>query len=287
MKLLDINDRPLLQVVFLPEENLDIQTVKNLSKRLFVAGVDEMCDNQIVIDNLQNFRERVETITQVIDDVKKDYGHKIYYFYIYGDDYEDRLDILKEINSKGIGLGLSPITLGFPLTSHIINKYKYPVQVHLTLHAPFTRYAKRGISKEGELLSGFGISMNALLKFFVLLGGDEINVDSPLLYHFEDWETKIQCDTLNYYFKELKNPFPVLVGGINPISVLFLIKSFGKDIVLKFTTSELAKTEKLGFSIERSINAFKQAIEIATSEKKEITDEKYKDYIDSFKFYRK
>ncbi len=285
-KLLDIKDRPLLQSVFLPEENLNIQTVKNLSKRLFVSGVDEMSDHQMITDNIQNFRARVETIMDVIDEVKYDFGPKIYYFYIYGEDYENRLDILKQMENKNIGLALSPITLGFPLASQIINNCKYPVQIHLTLHAPFTRYAKREISKQGELIPGFGINMNVLLKFFILLGGDEIHVDSPLFYHFENWETKIQCNILNYYFKELKKPFPILIGGVNPVNTLFLLKEYGKDIVLKFTTSELINSENLGFSVEKSINAFKQAIEVFTSEEHDIGDDKYEDYKDSFKFYR-
>jgi ribulose-bisphosphate carboxylase large chain len=286
-KLLNVENRPLLQVGFLPEEIWDIQTVKNLSKKLFVSGIDEMADGQNIIDNLQIFRKRAEIITEVIDEIKSDSGQKIYYFYIYGDDYKERLDILKEMNSKSTGIGLSPITLGFPLTSHIVNNYKYPVKFHLTLHAPFTRYAKKGISKEGESTPGFGITMNVLLKFFVLLGGDEICVDSPLLYHFEDWETKIQCDILKYYFKKLKKPFPVLIGGIDPTNVRLLIKNYGKDISLKFTTLKLTQAEKLGFNIQRSVNAFKQAIEIAISEEKEISTDKYKDYIDSFKFYKK
>lgn len=286
-KLLDVKERPLLQITFLPEENLNIQTVKKLSKKLFASGVDEMSDNQVIVDNIKNFRERVEVITQLTDDLKNDFGRKIYYFYIYGEDYESRLDILKEMNSKNIGIGLSPITLGFPLTSHVINICKYPTQFHLTLHAPFTRYAKRRISKEGEVIPGFGISMNILLKFFVLLGGDEIHVDSPVHYHFEDWETKIQCDILNYYFRNLKKPFPILVGGINPINTPLLIKNYGNDIILKATTSNLTKIDKLGFSIEKSVNAFKQAIEIAVSEEKEIAGDKYKDYTESLNFYKK
>jgi len=286
-KLLKVYDKPLLQSLFLPEENLNIKIIKNLSKRLFTAGVDEISDNQMILDNLKNFRERVETITQITDEIKGDFGQKIYYFYIYGDDYEDRLDILKEIHSKSIGIGLSPITLGFPLISHILNMCNYPTQFHLTLHAPFTRYAKREISNKGELLSGFGISMNVLLKFFVLLGGDEVYIDSPLYYHFEKWETKIQCDILNYYFKELKKPFPIIIGGVNPITIPSIIKYFGKDIILKFSIPKLIESEKLGFSIEKSINAFKQSIEIATSEEKEVSTDKYKDYIDSFKFYKK
>lgn len=288
-KLLNIKDRPLLQAVLLPEENFDIQTFKNLTSRLLVSGVDEISDHQMIVDTLQNFRKRVETITQIIDKIKNDFGQKIYYFYIYGEDYEDRLDILKETNSKSIGIGLSPLTLGLPLTSHIVNNYKYPVQFHLTLHTPLTRYAKRGISREGELLPGFGINMNVLLKLFILLGGDEIHLVSPThsLHPFEDWETKIQCDILNYYFKEFKKPFPILMGGVTPTNALSLIKSLGRDNILKFSTFNLTKAEKLGFSIERSINAFKQAIEIAISGEKEVTEEKYKDYIDSFKFYKK
>jgi len=286
-KLLNIYDRPLIQATLLPEENLNVQTVKNLSKRLFLAGIDEMCDHRTMIDDLKNFRERVEVITEIIEEIKNDYGQKIFYFHIYDEDYEERLDVLKEIKSKGIGIGLAPITMGFPLTHNIIKKYNHPVILGLILNAVFTRYAKRGISKEGELIPGFGISMNVLLKFFELLGGDEIHIDSPLYHYSEDWTTKIQFDILNYYFKEFKKPFPVLMGGITPINTLFLIRNYGKDMILKTTTSKLLKADKLGFSIERSVNAFKQAIEIATSGEKEIISGKYKDYIDSFNVYKK
>jgi ribulose 1,5-bisphosphate carboxylase large subunit-like protein len=288
-KILDIKNSPLLQTTLLPEENFDIQTFSNLTRRLFISGINEMADHQMLIDNLKNFRKRVEIITELFDEIKDEYGKKIYYFYIYGEDYRDRLDILKEIKSKGTGIGLSPLTLGFPLTSYIIRKYNYPVELHLTLHGTLTRYAKRGISKEGELLPGFGINMNVLLKLFTLAGGDEIHVISPTYSHpvFEGWQTKINCDILNYYFQELKKPFPVLLGGITPINTPSLIKNYGKDIVLKFSTWWLNKAEKLGFSIEKSINAFKQAIEIAVSEEKEITSDKYKDYIESIKFYKK
>jgi len=111
-------------------------------------------------------------MTQIIEEIKDDFGAKLYYVYIYGEDYEERLDILKEIDSKNIGIELSPLTLGFPLTSFIGNKSKkYPVQFHYTLHTPLTRRAKRGISEKGELLPGFGINMNVLIKLFVLLGG--------------------------------------------------------------------------------------------------------------------
>jgi len=286
-KLLNVKDRPVLQTVLLPEENLNIQIVKDLCKRLFVAGTDEMADHRTMIENLQNFRDRVETIIQITDEIKTDFGQKLYYFHIYGENYEEKLDILKGVQSKSIGIGLDPLTLGFPLAFKIINKYKWPVLLGWILYGPFTKYAKRGISKEGELLSGFGISMNVLLKFYILLGGDEIHLAYPSFDPSEEWKTKIQCDILNYYFKELKKPFPVLIGGINPLNASSLIKICGKDIVLKFTTWRLTEAEKLGFSVERSINAFKQALEIATSGEKEITDETYKDYIDSFKFYRK
>jgi len=72
----------------------------------------------------------------------------------------------------------------------------------------------------------------------------------------------------------------------NPIYDPSLIRFFGKDIILKYSTFKLTEVERLGFSIERSISAFKQAIKISTSGDKEITHEKYGEYIDSLKFYK-
>ena len=285
-KLLDVHNRPLLQLSFLPEENLDIQDVKNLSKRLFIAGLDEMADNHSVMDDLRHFRSRVEEITEIIDKIKNDFGQKIYYFHI-SEDYEDRLDILKENDSKCIGITFSPFILGFQLTSSIINSYNYPTQFQLNLVPPLTRYAKRTISKEGELSPGFGININVILKLFVLLGGDEIPIESPFYNRYEGWETKIQCDILNYYFKELKKPIPLIFGGINPVNAPSFIKNYGSNINLKFTRLDLVDAEKSGFSLEKSISALKQAVKITCSEEKEITEDKYKDYIDSFKFYKK
>ncbi len=285
-KLLNIKDRPILQAGLLPEESFNVQNIKDSIKKLFVAGVDEISESFAVLDDLKTFRKRVETITQILDEIKSNCGQKIYYFYIYGNEYEERLDILKEVKSKNIGIMVSPITVGFPLAFRIIKNCNYPVQIHLTLIAPFIKYAKRRISKEGELLPGFGASINVLLKFFVLLGADEIPLESPFRGHYEWWETKIRYTILNEYFKELKSPLPVLFGKITPANTLTLIKNLGKDVAIKFRACDVIKLEKVGFSIERSINAFKQAIEIAFSKEKEITSEKYKDYIDSLKFYR-
>jgi ribulose 1,5-bisphosphate carboxylase large subunit-like protein len=284
-KLLGIKDRPILQAGLLPEEGFTIQSIKEPIKRLFLTGVDEASESFVTLDDLKTFRSRVETITQLIDDIKNECGQKIYYFYIYGDECEERLDILKEAESKCVGIMFSPITIGFPLASRIICNNNYPVQIHLTLLPPFIKYAKRRITKEGEVLPGFGISINVLLKLFILLGADEIPIESPFQGHYEWWETKVQLSILNNYFEELKTPFPVLFGGITPANTLTLIKNLHKDIVIKFRAWDLIKAERTGFSIERSINAFKQAIEIAMSGEKEITEEKYKDYIDSLKFY--
>ncbi|MEM5854060.1 MAG: hypothetical protein QW228_06865 [Candidatus Aenigmatarchaeota archaeon] len=285
-KLLNVKERPILQAGLLPEECFNIQDTKDYIKKLFIAGTDEISESFAVIDDIKSFENRVETITQILDEIKSEYGQKIYYFYIYGDEYQERLDILKESNNKGIGIMVSPITIGFPLASHIIKNSKYPMQIHLTLIAPFIRYAKRRISKEGKLLPGFGASVNILIKLFVLLGSDEIPIESPFQGYYEWWETKIQCSILDNYFEELKKPFPVLFGQIAPTNALTLLKNLGNDIVIKFRAYDIINAEKLGFGIKNSINAFKQAIEIANSGEKEITSEKYKDYIESFKFYK-
>jgi ribulose 1,5-bisphosphate carboxylase large subunit-like protein len=283
-KLLDLKDTPVLQAGLLPDESFGVQFIRDSVKKLFLAGVNEISESFAVLDDLESFKNRVELIAQLMDEIK-DYGQKIYYFYIYGDEYEERLDILKEARSKNFGIMVSPITIGFPLASRIIKKSKHPVQIHLTLVAPFIKYAKRRITKEGEVLPGYGANVNVLLKLFILLGADEIPIESPFAGHYEWWETKTQYNILDNYFKELNAPLPVLFGNITPANTLTLVKNLGNDIVVKLRALDAIKVEKLGFSIERSINAFKQAIEIAMSGEKEITKEKYKDYIDSFKFY--
>ncbi|GEM_PF-2289418 len=283
-RLLNLKDTPILQAGLLPDESFDVQFIKDSVKKLFLAGVNEISESHAVLDDLESFKNRVELIAQLMDEIEG-YGRKIYYFYIYGDEYEERLDILKEVSSKSLGIMVSPITVGFPLASRIIKNSKYPVQIHLTLIAPFIKYAKRRITKEGEVIPGYGASINVLLKLFILLGADEIPIESPFQGRYEWWETKTQCAILNNYFKELNTPLPVLFGNITPANALTLAKNLGNDIVIKLRAWDVIKAEKLGFSIERSINAFKQAIEIATLGEKEITSEKYKDYIDALKFY--
>jgi len=55
--LLNIKDRPLLQAVLQPQENVNIETFKNLSEDYWVSGIDEISDHPMIVDNLQNFRE--------------------------------------------------------------------------------------------------------------------------------------------------------------------------------------------------------------------------------------
>jgi len=288
-EILGVKDRPLLQATFLPVENLDINYVTNLSRRLFLAGVDEISDHRTMVEGLNSFRERVEALCGLLDEIKSNNGdQKIYYFHIYGEDYEERLDILKNTKCSGIGVALAPLSFGIPSTFRVLNSIegRFPVLFGLLLQVPFTKYARKFLTEKGEILSGFGISMKVLIKFFVLLGGDEIVVDPPLYPHSDKEEVKIQCIILDSYFKDFKKPFPVFLGGIRPHNIPTLISEYGRDIVLNFTTWSLHIAEQRGFSIERSISAFKQAIEIGMSaEKLKIDKKKFKDFLDHFEFY--
>ena len=289
-EILKVKDRPLLQATFLPAEYLDTKHVIDLSRRLFLAGVDEISDHRTMIEGLNPFRERVQAICGLLDEIKSETDEqKIYYFHLYGEDYEERLDILKEAKGKGIGIALAPLSFGIPSTFYVLDDVggRFPVLFGLLLQVPFTKYARKFITERGELLSGFGISMKVLIKLFVLLGGDEIVVDPPL-YPFSDREeVKIQCKILDGYFKHFKKPFPVFLGGIRPFKIPSLISNYGKDIVLNFTTWSLYIAEKRGFGIERSINAFRQAIEIGRmyAQKLKVDEKRFKDFLDHYKFY--
>jgi ribulose 1,5-bisphosphate carboxylase large subunit-like protein/DNA-binding HxlR family transcriptional regulator len=292
-EILGVEDRPILQATFLPVEYLDIHRFTNLSRRLFRAGVDEISDHRTMIEGLDLFKERVQVISGLLDEIKSETGEqKIYYFHVYGEDYEERLDELKSAENKGIGIALAPLSFGIPSTFRVLKSIekedRFPVLFGLLLQVPFTKYARKFLTEKGEILSGFGISMKVLIKFFVLLGGDEIVVDPPL-YPFSDREEiKIQCKILDGYFKGFKKPFPVFLGGIRPFNIPMLISEYGKDIVLNFTTWSLRIAERRGFSIERSISAFRQAIEIGTmgEQRLKIDEERFKDFLDHFEFYK-
>jgi ribulose 1,5-bisphosphate carboxylase large subunit-like protein len=195
-------------------------------------------------------------------------SHKLlFYPYIEGEEFMEKIDIVKGTKCKYLGLGLSPLSLGLPTTIFIRKKYSFPLHLHLTLHAIYTRLEQSYYSIEKGFEAGHGVSSRVIMKLFALCGGDEVNVDYCGLYSIDPKDIAIQCEILRRF-----NVFPALVGGIDLTNLRDIIHNYTRDIILKvdgqrFLAPSLTKEE-----IKEYLSAYRVLIEKAI--KNESEDEK-------------
>lgn len=262
-RLLGIEDRPLLHVI-IPQYLKGREETANFIRRLCEAEVDAIGDHQFTGLKLAEFRERIESAAEVIEESP----HKLlYYPYIEGEEFMEKIDIIKEVNCKYLGLGLSPLSFGLPATIFIRRNYSFPLHLHLTLHAVFTRWERSYYSLERGFEAGHGVSSRVILKLLALCGGDEVNVDYYGLYSIDPKDVAIHCEILRRF-----NVFPALVGGINLNNLKDIIRDYGKDIILKVSGEKFLEQSLTEREIKEYISAYKRLIEIAIRNEKE--DEK-------------
>jgi ribulose 1,5-bisphosphate carboxylase large subunit-like protein/DNA-binding HxlR family transcriptional regulator len=226
-KRLNIWGRPLLHVIVPP--NLKKNVTANFVQNLIEAGVDAFGDHHFIGLRLAEFQDRVQEITAVIEKSLQRSSNKVlYYFYIDGEDFLEKIDIVKATEFKYVGLGLSPLSLGIPTTIYVRKKYEFPLHLHLTLHGIYTRMGQSYYSLKEGFKAGHGVGIYVILKLFALCGGDEINVNHYSLYSVDPREVEVHCRLLKSF-----NVFPALVGGIDLFNLKETVQNYGKDIIIK------------------------------------------------------
>lgn len=258
-KILGVKNRPILQVI-IPQYLRKSQGTAKFVEKLLRAGIDEISDHHFIGLELKRFEERIEKVAEVVENQE---SKSIYYPYIEGEDFLEKIDRAKSIRCKNMGLGISPLTLGIPATIFIRKKYNFPLHLALTLHAVYTRMGQSYFTEKG-FRSGHGIHINAILKIFALCGGDEVNVDHPSLYLFPSESVKLQCDILREF-----NVLPALVGGISLDNLIDTIMDYGNDTVIKVGGERFLKSEEMKLNIPQEsrtrdfVGAYKGLIENA------------------------
>ena len=262
-ELLGIQDRPILHVI-IPSYLTGREESADFIRCLAEAGVDEVGDHHFMGLKLAEFRKRIESIVEVIDKS----SHKLlFYPYVEGEDFLEKIDIVKEMKCKYLGLGLSPLSFGLPTTVFIRKKYEFPLHLHLTLHAIFTRLEQSYYSSEKGFEAGHGVSSRVILKLFALCGGDEVNVDYCGLYSIDPKDIAIQCEILRRF-----NVFPALVGGINLTNLRKIIREYGNDVILKVNGLKFLELSSTVKEMIEYVRAYKRLIEKTIKNEKE--DEK-------------
>lgn len=253
-ELLKIENRPILHVI-IPQYLKTSEDTSAFVQELFEAGVDEVGDHQFMGTRLDEFRERIEKVVEVMETSSENFPHRmLFYPYIEGEDFIEKIEIVKNTKCKYLGLGLSPISFGIPATASVRKNYNSPLHLHLTLHGIYTRMGQSYYSKKG-FRSGHGISMNVISKLFALVGGDEVNVDYYSLYSINPLEVKTQCNILQRF-----NVFPALVGGINLENLREILITHGKDIIIKIGGERFLEVSNEGEGIREFIGAYRELI---------------------------
>lgn len=257
-QLLGIVNRPLLHFI-IPPYLKKKEEVADIIRHLLEAGVDAVGDHQFIGLQLTEFRERVENIVVAIENFSQEFSNKtLFYPYIEGESFLEKIDVIKDTKCKYLGLGLSPLSFGIPTTMFMRKNYLFPLHFHLTLYGIYTRIGQSGYSAKEGFKAGHGISSNVILKLFALCGGDEVNVDYHGLYSIDPTEVANQCEILRRF-----NVFPALVGGINLSNLRDIIHNYGTDIILKIDGGKFLPFLGQG-RMKEFVGAYQRLIENAT-----------------------
>jgi ribulose 1,5-bisphosphate carboxylase large subunit-like protein/DNA-binding transcriptional ArsR family regulator len=256
--LLGIQDRPLLHVI-IPPYLKKRKEVADFVSPLLKAGVDTVGDHQFIGLQLAEFRERVEGVVELIESFSKESPKKaLFYPYVEGESFLEKIDIVKEIKCNYLGLGLSPLSFGIPATMFVRKNYSLPLHFHLTLYGIYTRIGQSYYSAKEGFKAGHGVSSHVILKLFCLCGGDEVNVDYYGLYSIDPKEVEIQCEILRWF-----NVFPALVGGIDLSNLRETILHYGKDIIVRIDGGKFLHVLRQG-EIGDFVGAYRNLIENTT-----------------------
>ncbi|EEM09957.1 2,3-diketo-5-methylthiopentyl-1-phosphate enolase [Bacillus pseudomycoides] len=224
--LLQIHDRPLLMSIFKGMLGRNIGYLKTQLRDQAIGGVDIVKDDEILFENpLTPLTKRIHSGKEVLQSVYETYGHKT----LYAVNLTGRTYDLKE-NAKRAATAGADILL--------FNVFSYGLDVLQSLaedddiSIPIMAHpAVSGAYASSEL---YGLSYPLLLgKLLRYAGADFALFPSPYgSVALEKKEALLITSKLTEKDQSLKRSFPVPSAGIHPGFVPFILRNFGKDVVI-------------------------------------------------------
>ena len=235
-KMLRVKSRPLVGTIVKPKLGLNVKDHAKVAYDSWLGGCDIVKDDEnLASQKFNEFRARVKATLKARDRAEKETGERKVYFPNVTAETKDMLARADFVRSHGGRFVMHDIlTAGFASLQTLRENTKLGIHAHRAMHGAFTENPKHGIS------------MMVIADFARLIGVDSLHIGTGIgkmrggvaeveqireeVESREVRETKIR---LKQNWGKIKPVMAVCSGGIYPGHVQYLIKNFGKDIVVQ------------------------------------------------------
>ncbi|MFH1521899.1 MAG: type III ribulose-bisphosphate carboxylase [archaeon] len=235
-KILRVKDRPLVGTIVKPKLGLKTNDHAQVAYDSWVGGCDLVKDDENLSSQKFNpFEKRAAKTLEMCDKATEETGEKKGYLINVTSEAMTmlkRADLVKELGGKFVMHDI--ITAGFASLETLRGNCKLGIHAHRAMHGAFTENPNHGLS------------MMCVADFARMAGVDSLHIGTGIgkmkggkrevSEINEEIELKKVGKTkhrLEQNWGEMKPVFSVCSGGIYPGHIPYLMKNFGKDIIIQ------------------------------------------------------
>ncbi|MBT6690171.1 type III ribulose-bisphosphate carboxylase [archaeon] len=235
-KILKVKDRPLVGTIVKPKLGLKTKDHAKVAYEAWVGGCDLVKDDENLSSQKFNpFEKRAAKTLEMCDKAAEEVGEKKGYLINVTAEAMlmlKRADIVKELGGKFVMHDV--ITAGFSSLETLRQHSKLGIHSHRAMHGAFTENPEHGLS------------MMCVADFARMAGSDSLHIGTgigkmrggkrevaEIREEIEAMRVDKTAHRLEQDWQGLKPTFAVCSGGIYPGHIPYLMKNFGKDIIIQ------------------------------------------------------
>jgi ribulose-bisphosphate carboxylase large chain len=235
-KILKVKGRPLVGTIVKPKLGLKTKDHAKVAYGAWVGGCDLVKDDENLSGQRFNpFDKRVAKTLEMCDKAAEETGERKGYLVNVTSEAMEmlrRADLAKELGGKFVMHDI--ITAGFASLETLRENCKLGIHAHRAMHGAFTENPEHGLS------------MMCVADFARMAGVDSLHIGTGIgkmrggKREVQEINEEIELKKvektkhrLEQNWGDMKPAFSVCSGGIYPGHVPYLIKNFGKDIIIQ------------------------------------------------------
>ena len=235
-KILKIKNRPLIGTIIKPKLGLKTKGHAQVAYDAWIGGCDLVKDDENLASQKFNiFEERIARTLEKLHRAEEETGEKKgYLINVTAETMEmmRRADLVRELGGKFVMHDI--LTAGFASLQTLRENTTLAIHAHRAMHGAFTENPNHGIS------------MMTIADFARLIGVDSLHIGTAIgkmkgdLQEVEEIEKEIEMKfvkerklRLEQNWGRIKPVMAVCSGGISPRHIPYLIKNFGKNIIIQ------------------------------------------------------
>ena len=235
-KILKVKNRPLVGTIVKPKLGLKTRDHAQVAYDAWLGGCDLVKDDEnLASQKFNEFEDRIARTLEKLHQAEEETGEKKgYLINVTAETLEmmKRAELVKSLGGKFVMHDI--LTAGFASLQTLRENTNLAIHAHRAMHGAFTENPNHGIS------------MMTIADFARLIGVDSLHIGTATgkmkgdVEEIEEIEEEIEMKILKarkmrleQNWEKIKSVMAVSSGGISPLHVPYLMKHFGKDLIIQ------------------------------------------------------